>query len=153
MLLNAPNPPSYTMVMRLAQPLTEMSIRNRPWVNFGCRVRLSATPPSVSQLSIKCLGLDVQQPNRSPWPVTELVLLLFILLLITRQLFCLMELGGMNTWRLVGFGSLTAVIINSSLYWDINHGHLTVCRIWGSHGHNYKKFYLLRCKSYALEGL
>jgi hypothetical protein len=36
----------------------------------GQCVRLTNTPPSVSQLCRKCEILDVSQPSRPPWPVT-----------------------------------------------------------------------------------
>jgi hypothetical protein len=44
-----------------------------------------------------------------------------------------------NSISVVAFGVLTAVIMKSSMLWDI-----TPCRIWGSHSGDYEKFYAVR---------
>jgi hypothetical protein len=50
--------------------------KNLPGVERCRRIRLTALPPSVSQLSTKCWSLDVSKPYRPPRPVREIALLL-----------------------------------------------------------------------------
>jgi hypothetical protein len=41
----------------------------------GWRIRITASPPFVNRLSRKYRILDISQPYRTPWPVTEIALL------------------------------------------------------------------------------
>jgi hypothetical protein len=79
---NLPNPSSITMALKFTQPVTEMSIRNCFWrVTHGHHLRLTNSPPSLSQLSRKCRILKISQPYRHPWPVIGTVLPYFTLVL------------------------------------------------------------------------
>jgi hypothetical protein len=74
------NPSSFTIALGFTQPLTELSAKNRKkcfWgVESGERLRLTALPPSVSQLSRQCGILNISQPYRPPRPVTGIALLI-----------------------------------------------------------------------------
>jgi hypothetical protein len=51
-LFNSPNPSSCTMALGSTQPLREMSTRNLPGgVKGSQRIRLTTSPPSMSQVS------------------------------------------------------------------------------------------------------
>jgi hypothetical protein len=66
---------SLSLALGLTQPLTGMSNRNvgkGGGTKCSQNVRLTTSPPSVSSLFRKQGVLDVSQPNRSPWPVTDI---------------------------------------------------------------------------------
>jgi hypothetical protein len=64
------------MVLRMTQPLTEMNTRNVfCGVECGLRVKLTASQPFVSRLSIQRVTLNISQPDRPPRPVTGIALL------------------------------------------------------------------------------
>jgi hypothetical protein len=64
------------MALGLAQPLTEMNVRNLP-VGKGRPARKADNLTAVSRLCRKCGSLDVSQPYGPPWPVTGITLLFF----------------------------------------------------------------------------
>jgi hypothetical protein len=77
-LFNLPNPYNLTTALDFTQPLVEMSTRKYIWGMESCRrVRLTASPPSVSRLFRRCDVLDVSLSYRPPWPVVRLALLFF----------------------------------------------------------------------------
>jgi len=59
------NPSGRTVVLRLTQPLTEMSIRNISWGKGGWCVRLTTLPPSCAD----CLEICEPQPPELSRPV------------------------------------------------------------------------------------
>jgi hypothetical protein len=71
-----PNPSIRTMALGSTQPLAEMSTRSIPreWRVAGRRVRVTVTPPSMSQLSRTCGNLDGSQIYVPPRPHTRLAL-------------------------------------------------------------------------------
>jgi hypothetical protein len=65
--INLPNPSSPTVALALTHILTEISIRKCFWgVKHSWRIRLIASPPSVSLLSRQCGILNFPQPYRPP---------------------------------------------------------------------------------------
>lgn len=73
-----PNLSSHTMALGLTLPLTEMSSRNFLGIRYGQYWSLSVSPGCVNRMSRKCGGLGVLQPYGIPWPVTRIVLHVFI---------------------------------------------------------------------------
>jgi hypothetical protein len=72
------------VAQELTQTLTEMSIGSFPWMgrgglNFGRRVRMTTSPPSLSRLPRKCEILDVRvsQTRRPPWLIIWITLIFF----------------------------------------------------------------------------
>jgi hypothetical protein len=67
---NLPDPSGSTMALGLTQPLTETSTRKYfSGEERGQLVRLTASPPPLSRLSIQCGILDVSQTFRSLRPL------------------------------------------------------------------------------------
>jgi hypothetical protein len=72
------NPSGLSMVLRLTQPLTEMSTRKCFWgVERGRRLRLTTSQQSVSRLCGKCGILNISQPYRPERPITGIALLFY----------------------------------------------------------------------------
>jgi hypothetical protein len=76
-LVFLPNPFSRTIALTFTRPLIEMSTRKYfRGVERYRRVRLTNSPPLMSQLSRKYVILDISESYRPPKPVTGIALLL-----------------------------------------------------------------------------
>jgi hypothetical protein len=101
-------------------------------------VRLTTTPPSVSQLSRQCGILNVLQSCRPPWPLKGIALLLLMLLGIVHIRFLPDSSSYVITMQDVSIRALNGI------------PNVAVWRVLGKRLHSkaYKRLYAFKCKRF-----